>query len=378
MSLCRTATLAVLCAAFPLAAQGAAERPPMPRYDHIFVIVAENKGFDQLMNRPDWTPNLHRLANRFGSATQFYAETHPSEPNYIAMVGGDTFGIRDDDAYYCKPGLKDEFCPASRRQDYVDHTIQARSLVDQLNERHLTWKGYFEDLPAPGSLAPRWPSGKSPAEGKPNALYAAKHNGFVNFASVNGASETERARLFVDFAALDADLAANAMPNYAQIVPNQCNDMHGLGGADVPPDCHDSEGLIRRGDAMIGKLVDKIMAAPLWREKANSAIVITFDENDGGERDAGVQGCCGYDPASKANYGGGRIPTLVIANHAPGPVSDPTPYNHYSLLRTTEEAFGIGEYLGHAADTDKGVMAMSPLFAVSVGESRSAPEKTPD
>lgn len=115
---------------------------------------------------------------------------------------------------------------------------------------------------------------------------------------------------------------------------------------------------------MIGRLVDKIMASPVWREAGNTAIVVTFDENDGGERQAGVQGCCGYDPASRANYGGGRIPTLVITNHGGEPVSDPTPYNHYSLLRTTEAAFGIDEYLGHAADTDKGVTVMSPLFAV--------------
>lgn len=125
-------------------------------------------------------------------------------------------------------------------------------------------------------------------------------------------------------------------------------------------------GLIKRGDAEIGMLADKIMASPVWRARGNSAIVITFDENDGSERDAGVQGCCGFDPSSKANFGGGRIPTLVITNHGPGPVADPTPYNHYSLLRSTEAAFGIEEYLSHAAETGKGVTVMSPLFAVKI------------
>lgn len=363
----RLLILAALCALLPPTAQ-AVERPPMPHYEHIFVIVAENKGFDQLMGHPDWTPNLRRLSARYGIATQFYAESHPSEPNYVAMVGGDTFGIRDDDAYYCKPGMKDEFCAASQRPDYAEHTIHAKSLADQLTEHHLTWKGYFEDLPAPGSLVPRWPSDRDPAEGKPNALYAAKHNGFVNFASVNGAPEAVRRQSFVDFHQLDADLASDAMPNYAHIVPNQCNDMHGMGnGKNVPADCNERGnpvGLIKRGDAMIGMLVDKIMVSPVWRAPGNSAIVVTFDENDGSERDAGVQGCCGYDPASRANYGGGRIPTLVITNHGQGSVSDPTPYNHYSLLRTTEAAFGITEYLGHAAEEDNGVTTMSPLFAV--------------
>jgi phosphatidylinositol-3-phosphatase len=67
---------------------------------------------------------------------------------------------------------------------------------------------------------------------------------------------------------------------------------------------------------------------------------------------------------SPVNFGGGRIPTIVITNHGPRHVTDATPYNHYSLLRTTEAAFGIKTYLGHAADSDKGVVVMAPLFSV--------------
>ena len=70
-------------------------------------------------------------------------------------------------------------------------------------------------------------------------------------------------------------------------------------------------------------------------------------------------------PEAPSNYGGGHIPTLVITNHGPRGVADDTPYNHYSLLRTIEDAFGIDEHLGHAAETDKGVVSMTPLFAIS-------------
>ena len=69
--------------------------------------------------------------------------------------------------------------------------------------------------------------------------------------------------------------------------------------------------------------------------------------------------------SSPANFGGGRIPTIVITNHGPRAVKDDTPYNHYSLLRTTETAFGISEHLAHAGDTQAGVVDMVPLFAVS-------------
>ena len=334
----------------------------VPRYDHIFVIIAENKSFDRMAGHPEWAPNLTRLAAQYGSATNFYAESHPSEPNYVAMLGGDTFGIHDDDAYYCKPGVKDAFCGRTDRTGYADHSVSARGLMDQLAEHQLSWKGYMEDLPAPGSLIPQWPNQGHPVAGKPFDLYAAKHNGFINFASVHNAPERERMAHLVSFDQLYADLASGDLPSFAEIVPDQCNDMHGLSGADVPADCHGTEALVGRGDAEIGMLTGRIMQSRAWRAQGNFALVITFDEDDGAFG-GGPQGCCGYDPSSAANSGGGRIMTLVITNRGAHAIADPTPYNHYSLLRTVEDAFGIGEHLRHAGDSDKGVVAMAPLFA---------------
>jgi phospholipase C len=336
------------------------------RYSHIFVIIAENKSYERIIGPNSVAPNLNRFAQRYGLASQFFAEAHPSEPNYIAMLGGDTFGIHDDDAFYCKPGAHDAWCPKALKTDYVDHTVKARSLVDQLQSRGLTWKAYMESLPEPGSLAARWPTAENPVPGTPAQLYAAKHNGFLSFLSVQ--RDPERSKKVVDFNQLDQDLRSGHMPNYAHMVPNQCNDMHGRdAGADVPADCVKSnvDALISRGDRVIGELVQRITDAPLWSASGNAAIVITFDENDKEERQGADQGCCGSDPKSAANFGGGRIPTIVITNHGPRGLVDPTPYNHYSLLRTTEEAFGIREYLGHAADQSDGVVSMVALFAVT-------------
>ena len=111
------------------------------------------------------------------------------------------------------------------------------------------------------------------------------------------------------------------------------------------------------------------MHSRVWSAPTNSAIVITFDENGKAERNAGPQGCCGYDPKSAANFGGGRIPTIVITNHGVRGVTDATPYNHYSLLRTTETAFGIEEHLRHAANTAAGRRRYGSAFR---GEPRSA------
>lgn len=344
----------------------AAERPmDLPSYTHIFVIIAENKGYAQIIGPASRAPNINRLARQYGLALRFYAEVHPSEGNYVAMLGGDTFGIHDDDAFYCKAGLHDVFCPGASQADYPDHTVTDRSLMDQLTERGLTWKAYLESLPEPGSLAVRWPSADQPVAGVAPEAYAVKHNGFMNFRQVQ--QDPARAAKIVDFAQLQRDLASGNMPNYAHIVPNQCNDMHGRGAdPNTPPDCLKSnpEALIARGDRVIGELVESIRRSSLWHAPENAAIVITFDENDRSERGDQDQGCCGYEPDSTANFGGGRIPTIVITNHGPRQLQDSTPYNHYSLLRTTEAAFGIDEYLRHAGDTSRGVIPMSALFAV--------------
>ena len=351
-------------AAAPILAGPASE---MPRYEHIFVIIEENKGYDQIMDHPEWTPVLHRLASEYGTATQFFGEVHSSEADYIAMLGGDTFGIHDDDAFYCKQGTVDRFCEKSGEPGYADHDLTATSLMDQLAAKGLTWKAYLEDIPSAGSLVPRSPTPEYSKLGSPNELYAAKHNGFVNFKSVNEEPYQALTKHFVGFGQLERDLASDKMPTYAHIVPNQCNEMHGLGrddGPGVPDDCSSSHpgALIKRGDAETGKLVDEIMRSKVWTASGNTAVVVTFDENNHEARKTGPQGCCGSDPSSKANFGGGHVVTIVITNHGPRHVADPTPYNHYSLLRTTEAAFGISEYLGHAADRDKGVVAMTPLF----------------
>ncbi|HEY5072042.1 MAG TPA: alkaline phosphatase family protein [Caulobacteraceae bacterium] len=347
-------SLAAGCRAEPAAAPAAS----VPPYAHILVIVEENKNYEQIAD-PATAPQLAALAARYGAATEFFSEVHPSEANYVALLGGDTFGIHDDDWALCKPGKASSACLFALFPGYVDHTVHAPHLGDQLSAAGLSWKGYYEDLPAPGSLAFLGGDPKAAPEAPRLAFYAAKHSGFVNFASVQ--NDPRRSEHLVGFDALDADLAADALPNFALIVPNQCNEMHGLRGPDLPPGCDagDIGALIVRGDKVAADLVRRIQATAAWRSPANFAIVITFDEGAGGARG----GCCAVTPNAPSNYGGGHIPTIVITNHGPRGLKDPTPYNHYSLLRTMEDAFGIGVHLRHAADTDLGVVSMVPLFA---------------
>lgn len=347
-------TSILLCALLLAAATPAPHRAPHPaphasprparvaHFDHIFMIVEENKSAERIVGDDD-APALTALAKQYGYASRFYAESHPSEPNYVAMVGGSTYGIRDDDAYYCHANDTRPSCSNSRRPGYVDHTIDRPSLASLIDAKGLTWKNYDEDLPAPGSLAVS------------SHLYASKHDGFINYLSVQ--KDPKLAQKMVGFDRLYADLRTGDVPTFSLIVPNLCDEMHGTGNPLDGLDCsYAIRGkLIGRGDANAKRIVDAIMASPVWRAKGNSAIVITFDEDDGG----GHAGCCGNDPNDPANAGGGHIATLVITNHGPRGVVDPTPYSHYSLLRTIQDSWQLG-CLAFTCDTAN-VPAMGAL-----------------
>ena len=314
----------------------------IPHYQHIVEIMMENTSFGTIIGNPD-APNLNALASRYGLATDYFGVTHPSEPNYVAAVGGDFFGIQDDNQFYCTPAMNgtDPMCAGTT----VDHTVSSPSLADQLTAAGLTWKGYFQSLPpapetyiksGPGANGPytfKWPSNA-------HAFYASKHNPFVNFTGTQDAVGN-----MVDDSRLATDLANGALPTYSMIVPDQCNDMHGTGGCSNPD-------LIAAGDAYVARTVDEIMASKQWQEGRN-AIVITWDEDDFSDVGQHGTGCCGSD------IGGGHVATIVITNKTKSPIVDATPYNHYSLLRSMEEAFGL-PCLAHACDS--AVPPMTALF----------------
>ena len=340
----------VLALAIAVPAGAAVQRDPrpadlaVPRYDHVIVIVEENEGYGAIIGNRN-APAITALAHEYGSATRFAAETHPSEPNYVAMIGGDTFGIQDDDAFYCTAHRIDEYCGNANRPGYADHTVDAPSLPSQLERAGLTWHGYF------GGFDPAAPDAvfSAAAADRPAALYASKHNPFMNFRALR-AEPSFRSHIS-PLDRLQRDLASSSLPNFAFVVPDQCDDMHGLRpGPNVPADCASTNRQLRiaRGDALVGRLMRAITASPAWNSSANVAVVLTFDESEG---------------TRFTDRNGGSIPTIVATNHGPRALADPTPYNHYALLRTIADAFGIHAYLEHAGDWSDGVRPMTRLFA---------------
>lgn len=266
---------------------GTARAATVSSYDHIFVLMEENHSFTQIIGNKN-APTLNGYATAYGLATNYFAVTHPSAPNYVALTGGSFFGIQDDNPWQT-------------------HKLNDPSLTSQLEAAGKTWKGYFQTMPRAGFTGNCYPA---------SCLYASKHNGPIYFDSVNG-SKAELKRE-VPITALAADLVGTP-PNYAVIAPDQCHDMHGGVGS-----CSNSSdaALVRAGDTYAQGLVKQITGAAFW-QKGNNAIVIVWDEG------------------SDNTHGGGQVAAIVISNTGVRGVQDKTLYSHYSLLGSIESALGV-------------------------------------
>ncbi len=178
--------------------------------------------------------------------------------------------------------------------------MKGDNLATQIEASGRSWKAYMESMPRPCYVGDPWF----------NRLYRQKHNPFLYYDNVR--TNPALCNKIVPFDQFTADLQKDSLPNFVWITPNTCNDMH---------DCS-----ISTGDAWLQKWVPQILASPAWKDQG--ILLITFDEGDG------RSGCCTY-------AAGGQITTLVISPLVkPGFVSNVN-YDHYSLLRTIEEAWRL-------------------------------------
>jgi phosphatidylinositol-3-phosphatase len=216
----------------PLSVGAPASLPASAR-SHVVVVVIENAEYPEVIGSPS-APYINSLAARYGLATQSYAVTHPSLPNYLALTSGSTHGITSD-------------CTSCR--------VAAPNIADQLEAAGLSWKAYMEDLPHPCFL------------GAGAGGYAKKHDPFAYYVDI--ASSATRCRRIVPFTALEADLRAGALPAYSFIAPNLCDDAH---------DCP-----LQTADRFLARTLP-----PLLRELGpHGFLVLTWDE---GNLEVG---CCG-------------------------------------------------------------------------------------
>lgn len=289
-----------------------------PTFSHIYEIMMENTNYEDVIGNTADAPYINHLANTYSFAANYYGVTHPSQPNYISSIAGDFFGLHADDP--------------------TKH-FAVQNLVDQLESKGLTWATYQQGLPSVGSTV-----NQNPATG--SGLYVKKHNPFLLMDDI--VSNQSRLQNIKPLDSLATDLSSGNAPNYAFIVPDQCHDMHGVGNGapygdpkcSYPPNFVLNHYLIQQGDASVKSLVTTIMSSKSWT--ADSVIAITWDENEssGATNEtrgyASATGCCG----SPDGDGGGRVPFIFVTNTPMHTVSL-RPYNHYSLLRTIEDNWGL-------------------------------------
>ncbi len=301
-------------------------RSDVKNFQHVFVVMMENTGYDTLIGNPN-APWINWAASNYGLATNAYGVTHPSQPNYIALTSGSTQGVTGD----------------------YTTTVDATNIVDQLEAAGKTWRDYQQSL----SLC----AGDLLAASCGNQQYERKHNPFVSYADVQ--SSVARMANVVDLSQLQTDLASGDVADFNFIAPDQCNDMHGRGGPATDP-CNygNVQGLIRSGDTFLKNLVGEITSSSAWN--GNSVIFITWDESDytgtGPSGFGDTSGCC------TANPGGGHVVTLVISHSANRARTSSVAYNHYSILATIEDGWRLG-HLGATADPS--VVPMSDLVGPS-------------
>ncbi len=261
----------------------------------VFLILMENHNWSDIKGSSS-APYINNTILPMASyAEQYYNPpgNHPSEPNYLWLEAGTNFGISNDDD------------PDANHQDTKLH------LVTLLNNAHIAWKSYQEDIS--GNVCPLTGTGE----------YAPKHNPMVFFDDVTNTNDPNSAYCIAHvrpYSDLATDLQKNTVARYNFITPNLCNDMHDT--------CAPFNDAVKQGDTWLQQNLPTILNSQAYQN--GGVVFITWDEGEGGD---GPIGMIVLSPDAK---GGGYSNTIH--------------YTHSSTLRTIEEIFGVTPLLGDAAN----------------------------
>ena len=346
--------LVALIAALCMSTTCLAASSSAPPIRHVFIIMLENESYPVTFGPQSIAPYLARELPKQGALlSNYYGIGHYSLDNYIAMISGQAPNVAtqaDCDTF-------SEFAPTAKKSDSNGqlpgtgcvYPKSVRTLANQLTSASLTWKAYMEDMgkdPARESATCAHPAigtVDNTEHATPHDQYAAKHNPFVYFHAVIDDKKYCNSRV-VSLDHLTDDLAKlETTANFIYITPNLCHDGH-----DAPCKNGEPGGLIS-ADAFLRTWVPRIVDSPAFKQ--DGLLIVTFDEGNDGAA------CCnekplpgGPQPGGKIGPGGGRIGAVMLSPFiAPGTQSD-VEYNHYSLLRSLEDIFGLS-YLGYAKDT---------------------------
>jgi hypothetical protein len=364
----------------PASAHGRAVAQPTaaaaPPIRHVWIIDLENESYGFTFGKTGrkQAPYLTKTMPSQGALlTNYYGIGHDSLDNYVAQISGQApdyqtgqdceyfeqfiqFGGENFDKWTKYGQLSGDGCVYPK---YV------RTIANQLTARHLTWRAYEQNMGIDAHRDGTNRTAHGPACGHPplnridltdttgpaNDSYATRHDPFVYFHSIIDNKAYCDAHV-VDLRPLAGSLKrVKSTPNYSFITPDTCADAH-----DTPRCQNGQKGGLPQANRFLKVWIPRIMHSPAY--KAGGLIVVNFDES-GDDTDATA--CCGekdglgYDDPSHPNTnepglygpGGGRVGAVLLSRFIrPGTVSK-VPYNHYSLLRSVEDLFGLA-HLGDA------------------------------
>ena len=206
----------------------------VPTFSHVFLIVEENHSFSEVVGNSSM-PYFNSLVSKYGLAKQYFANAHPSIPNYLMLTTGQIETFDDD----------------------FSGTIKDDNVVRELINAGKSWKAYEESIPSPGYLG-----GDAPP-------YVRRHNPFVLLSDVQGSPA--QASHIVEFSQFATDLANDSLPQYSFIAPNVDNDAH--------------NGTLAAADSWLQKNIDPLIASSTFQN--GGLLIITFDEAEDTDVDHG-------------------------------------------------------------------------------------------
>jgi len=332
-------------------AADAATATSKPPIKHVFVINLENKSFDETWGTTSEAPYLSQTLKAQGAfLSDYYAIGHVSLDNYIAEISGQ--GPSKQTQSDCI-GSYSEFVSTGTgalQQALGDGCVYpktVKTIADQLTAKKLTWKGYMEDMATPCKHPAIGTKDDSVVATATNG-YATRHNPFVYFHSIIDSPSC--AANDVPLTALTTDLASlRTTANYSMITPNLCNDGHDA-------QCPDgSTGGLTSANTWLQTWVPKILASPAF--KKDGLLLVTFDEAEPTGTTADASACCTKAaPPNVPNAslippgpGGGKIGAVLVSPFIKAGTTSSTPYNHYAMLCSIENIFGLTR-LGFAGE----------------------------
>ena len=357
--------------------------PVTGKVHHVWVITLENQNYATTFGATTKAPYLATTLAAQGALLQgYYGTGHVSADNYISMVSGQAGSPQtttDCTTYQ-------DFTAAGGYSGYGQilgsgcvYPASVQTVGDQMTAANLTWKGYMEDMgndPTREAAACGHPAlgatdmtqaAEAPSSAVPlGDQYATRHNPFMYFHSIIDNASNCGSHV-VNLTKLTSDLSSIATtPNLSFISPNLCDDGHDA------PCVNGAPGGLTSANTFLQTLIPQIMASPAYL--ADGLIIINFDEGNY-TLTVGPTGnyiitfpggvCCGevlgpnlaaYPQTTAAgpytlvysNFGGDNTGAVLLSSYIKGGTVSTVQYNHYSLLRTVEDIFGLPQ-LGNAA-----------------------------